>query len=346
MGISKPHDKFFKDVFSRPEVAQDFCRHYLPREIVELLDLSTLTQAKDSFVDENLRESFSDLLFKIKLKTGRDIYIYILFEHKSHRDPMVLFQILRSEVKIWDNDRKQRGNSKLRPIIPLVIYHGRRKWNVPLDFHSLFLWTEGMEKYLPQFEYLLVDIPRMKDEQIGGDALLKALLVVLKYIKQRDPREKAARIATAFRELKDRRSDIEEILYTVLLYLYQTIKAEDQTQVQQEFERTLREGAEIMPTLAEYYIQQGIEEGRKEGKQEGLQEGLQQGLQQGKQEGLREALREAREAVLDILQTRFNKVPRRLVKKITAIDDMEQLRELRKKSLTVSTLKEFDQDLQ
>jgi predicted transposase/invertase (TIGR01784 family) len=362
MGISKPHDKFFKDVFSRPEVAQDFCRHYLPREIVKLLNLSTLTQAKDSFVDENLRESFSDLLFKIKLKTGRDIYIYILFEHKSHRDPMVLFQILRSEVKIWDNDRKQRGNSKLRPIIPLVIYHGRRKWNVPLDFHSLFLWTEGMEKYLPQFEYLLFDIPRMKDEQIGGDALLKALLMVLKYIKQRDPREKAARIATAFRELKDKRSDIEEILYTVLLYLYQTIKAEDQTQVQQEFERTLREGAEIMPTLAEYYIQQGIEEGRKEGKQEGLQEGLQQGLQrgiqkgreegkkegkqEGLQEGLREALREAREAVLDILQTRFNKVPRRMVKKITAIDDMEQLRELRKKSLTVSTLKEFDQHLQ
>ncbi|MGI6455298.1 MAG: hypothetical protein ACOX5R_06690 [bacterium] len=52
------------------------------------------------------------------------------------------------------------------------------------------------------------------------------------------------------------------------------------------------------------------------------------------------------EAVLDILQTRFSNVPRRLVKKITAIDDMEQLRELRKKSLTVSTLKEFSQYLQ
>ncbi|MGI6455297.1 MAG: Rpn family recombination-promoting nuclease/putative transposase [bacterium] len=199
-----------------------------------------------------------DLRFKVKLKTGREIYIYILFEHKSFRDPVVLFQILRSVVKIWNNDRNQRGDDKLRPIIPLVIYHGRRKWNVPLDFHSLFLWTEGMEKYLPQFEYLLFDIPRMKDEQIGGDALLKALLVVLKYIQQCDPREKAARIATTFRELKGKRSDIEEILHTVLLYLYQTVKAEEQ--VQREFERTLREGAELMPILAEYYIQQGKEE--------------------------------------------------------------------------------------
>jgi predicted transposase/invertase (TIGR01784 family) len=321
MGISKPHDKFFKDIFSRPEVAQDFCRHYLPREIVELLDLSTLTQAKDSFVDEELRESFSDLLFRVKLITGREIYIYILFEHKSYRDPMTLFQILRSEVKIWDNDRKQRTGKKLRPMIPLVICHGRRKWNIPLDFQSLFLWTEGMEKYLPQFEYLHFDVPRMTDEQFDGDALLKTLLVVLKYIQQRDPREKAAKIAAAFRDLGEKRSDIEEILYTVLHYLYQTIKAEDQVQVKQEFERTLREGAEKMPTLAEYYIQQG----REEAKQQGIQE--------------------AREAILDFLQVRFNRVPKRVVAKVTAIDDMAELRELRRKALRVESLKEFEQFL-
>jgi flagellar biosynthesis/type III secretory pathway protein FliH len=141
----------------------------------------------------------------------------------------------------------------------------------------------------------------------------------------------AAKIATAFRELKEKRSDIEEILYTILLYLCQTVKAEEQVQVQQEFERTLREGAEIMPTLAEYYIQQGREEG------------IQKGLQKGKKEGLQEGLQRA---VLDILQTRFSNVPRRLVKKITAIDDMERLRDLHKKSLFVASLKEFSQYLQ
>ena len=112
MGISKPHDKFFKDIFSRPEVAQDFCRHYLPREIVELLDLSTLTQAKDSFVDEELRESFSDLLFRVKLKTGREVYIYILFEHKSYPDPVVLFQVCaaRSKSGTMIKTRGERAN--------------------------------------------------------------------------------------------------------------------------------------------------------------------------------------------------------------------------------------------
>jgi hypothetical protein len=66
----------------------------------------------------------------------------------------------------------------------VVIYHGREPWNIPLDFQSLFLWTEGLERYLPQFEYLLFDLPRMKDEEIDGKFLLKTSLILLKYILQ------------------------------------------------------------------------------------------------------------------------------------------------------------------
>ncbi len=50
MDSNNPHDKFFRDIFSRIEVVQDFCRHYLPQEILRLLDLSTLTLEKNSFI--------------------------------------------------------------------------------------------------------------------------------------------------------------------------------------------------------------------------------------------------------------------------------------------------------
>ncbi len=112
----------------------------------------------------------------------------------------------------------------------------------------------------------------------------------------------------------------------MLLYLYQTIKAEDQVQVKQEFENALREGAEKMPTIAEYYIQQGIEKG--------IEQGLEQGLEQ-----------EAREAVLDILHIRFNKVPKRLFAAISSLEEITFLRDLRRKALTVASLKEFEQHL-
>ncbi len=115
MEIHNSHDRFFKDIFSRTEVPQDFCRRYLPSGIVELLDLSTLTPAKDSFVDQELREYFSDLHFLVKLTTGREIYIYILFEHKSYLAERILFQILCYMVKIWEQDYRQEQSNTHHP---------------------------------------------------------------------------------------------------------------------------------------------------------------------------------------------------------------------------------------
>jgi predicted transposase YdaD len=53
--LANPHDAFFKQFLSRPEVAEDFLRQHLPDDIVPLLDLSALALQKDTFVDEELR---------------------------------------------------------------------------------------------------------------------------------------------------------------------------------------------------------------------------------------------------------------------------------------------------
>jgi len=62
----------------------------------------------------------------------------------------------------------------------------------------------------------------------------------------------------------------------------------------------------------------------------GIEKGLQQGL-----------LQDAREAVIDILETRFAQVSSALVAAIHQIDDPAILRGLRKKAVTVGSLEEF-----
>jgi len=42
MKIQNPHDKFFKETFSNVEVAKDFVRNYLPKSIVEIIDMKTM----------------------------------------------------------------------------------------------------------------------------------------------------------------------------------------------------------------------------------------------------------------------------------------------------------------
>jgi|LakMenEpi03Aug12_release.lakeMendotaPanAssembly.Ray.scaffolds.fasta_scaffold29442_2 hypothetical protein len=40
--LTNPHDRFFKQMLSRPEVATDLIRYYLPADIISLLGLTTV----------------------------------------------------------------------------------------------------------------------------------------------------------------------------------------------------------------------------------------------------------------------------------------------------------------
>lgn len=63
--IATPHDTYFRESFGRREVAQDFLRAQLPAELLAELDLDSLAVAKDSYVSADLRQSFSDLVYRV-----------------------------------------------------------------------------------------------------------------------------------------------------------------------------------------------------------------------------------------------------------------------------------------
>ncbi len=46
--VKNPHDRFFKETFSRAEVALDFVHNYIPPEIAALLEPVTLEISKDT----------------------------------------------------------------------------------------------------------------------------------------------------------------------------------------------------------------------------------------------------------------------------------------------------------
>ncbi len=162
--LTNPHDKFFKDLFTRQEAAQDFLQHYLPAEVAKLLDLSTLEIGKDSFIDPDLQEHFSDLLYKVALHSGQETYIYVLFEHKSYPDPLIAFQLLKYMVRIWEQALKQE--KPLLPILPLVVYHGAKRWTVDLELMALFGVPDELKPFVPNYRYWLCDLSQYSDEEI------------------------------------------------------------------------------------------------------------------------------------------------------------------------------------
>ena len=256
--VTNPHDKFFKQVLSREEVARDFVSHYLPEEVRECLDVDSLIVSKDTFVDQELREYFSDLLYSIDIKGGGPAYVYLLFEHKSFSDPVTGFHVLRYMVRIWELCQKRGETRPLPPIVPMVVYHGKGRWKVGLAFHDLFDLPEALGRLVPNFDYLLCDLTRYSDEEIKGAVSLRVCLLLLKHIFGDDLPEKLPEILGLLKGLSHQRSGLE-YLETVLRYV-----ASGASQIQREemikhvkdvFED--QQGGDMMATLAEEWIEEG-----------------------------------------------------------------------------------------
>ncbi len=80
--MQAPHDKLFRDTWSVKSVVAGFLQNNLPEDVLKLADLSSLEICKDSFIEKELKDFFSDLLYKISLK-GVPGYITI-YRQVSH----------------------------------------------------------------------------------------------------------------------------------------------------------------------------------------------------------------------------------------------------------------------
>jgi predicted transposase/invertase (TIGR01784 family) len=73
--LKHPHDHFCKELLTPTENASAFMESFLPSDVLDVLDVSQPLLDNDSFVDEALRDQHSDLLYRVKRKTGAAVYV-------------------------------------------------------------------------------------------------------------------------------------------------------------------------------------------------------------------------------------------------------------------------------
>jgi predicted transposase/invertase (TIGR01784 family) len=295
MTVHNPHDHFFRDSFSRPEIVRNYLEEYLPADLLLLLDLDHLTLQEGSFIDEELREHQSDLLYRARIRQdGRPVYLYFLFEHKSFPDSLVAVQLLRYLLRFWEEQVKHK--KRLAAILPLVVYHGEKVWRVPTDFFSLLEAPEGLRPYLLDFHYQLNDFSYLSDEEIRGEIWLRVCLSILRAVYDPGLRHELRPLVELIFQLSQKETGVE-YMRTILYYLTRATERVSREALEQVLLEQGAQGArgeQLMATIAQEYIQQGRQEGRQEGLQEGLEQGLEQGLER---------------SIIRILQRRFGELP-------------------------------------
>ncbi|CNF62753.1 putative transposase [Yersinia enterocolitica] len=117
-----PHDALFKNFMTQAATACDLLEFHLPPELRQLCDLSTLRLESGSFIENNLRACYSDVLYSLKTTAG-DGYVYALIEHQSSPDKHMALRMMRYAIAAMQS-HLEAGNDQLPLVIPMLFYHG------------------------------------------------------------------------------------------------------------------------------------------------------------------------------------------------------------------------------
>jgi len=75
----KKHDELARKFLTNVEIAKDFLQHHLTKDVLVKCDLNILTIESGSFVSDDLREFYSDVIYRVGLKGKPDgVYVYCL----------------------------------------------------------------------------------------------------------------------------------------------------------------------------------------------------------------------------------------------------------------------------
>ena len=281
-----PHDAIFKTFLNHPATARDFLRLHLPASLQKLCDLNTLQLESGSFIEDDLRAYYSDVLWSLKTREG-DGYIYTIIEHQSTADAHMAFRLMRYAIAVMHR-HLATGHKKLPLVIPMLFYHGTAS-----PYPYSLCWLDEFDdpkaaRQLYTAAFPLIDITVVPDDEIMQHRRMALLELIQKHIRKRDLMGLVEKLAILI--IKGHANDSQ--LKALFNYLMQVGDTAHFTEFLHEVAERLPQHKEKLMTIAERLRQEGhlngLQEGHMKGLQEGLQEGLQTGLQQGKRE---EALR-------------------------------------------------------
>ena len=303
-----PHDATFRQFLTQPEIARDFMELHLPAELLAICNLSTLKLESGSFVEDDLRQYFSDVLYSLKT-TGGNGYVHVLIEHQSTQDKHMAFRLIRYAVAAMQR-HLEAGHKKLPLVIPVLFYTGKRS---PYPYSTRWLdefYDPALAGSLYSNAFPLVDVTVIPDDDIAGHRSMAAQTLLQKHIHQRDLAELVDRLAPILLAGYLSSSQVISLVH----YILQAGETADAEAFVRELAQRVPQHGDALMTIAQQLEQKGIEKG--------IQLGEQRGIEKGRSEG-------ERQATLKIVRTMLqNGIDRITVMKMTGLteDDLAQIR--------------------
>ena len=308
------HDPAYKLLFSRPRMVRDLLDGFAARGWSGALDFDTLAPLPASFVSEDLQQRHGDLVWRIRFRDDRWLYLVLLLEFQATVDPAMALRMLTYTALLYqrlDADGVLRDHRALPPVLPVVLYNGRRPWTASVEMTDLVaVGSDLLAPYQPSQRYYLLDGARVADADLPADNLVSALIGLE---KTRD----AARLREALQALSDllRAQGDDHLTQAFVTWLHQGLRFAgplpsgegDPLAQLQETQTMLEENVrEWTRELLEQGRAQGIEQGIEQGRAQGVEQGRAQGIEQGRAQGIEQGRHEERALLCRLAARKFD----------------------------------------
>lgn len=204
------HDKSYKDIYSKKEIAIDLFRNYVNKEFTKDLNSDNLTLVNKSYISSDYEESESDIVYRAKIGDNETIF-YILLEFQSkidYRMPIRLFfyisEILREYSKNHEHSKNDK-NIRIPAVVPIVLYNGNKEWDAETEFRKIYYNNEIFHEGILNFKYYIFDINNSftKDELLKNKNATAAIFLLDQKVNPKEYLDRVKNIALLFNNLSE-----------------------------------------------------------------------------------------------------------------------------------------------
>src|ERR1041385_3731009 len=211
-------------------------------DLADKLDFTQAERVNRSFVPDDLQKQEADLLYRVPFQHGCGfVWVYVLLEHQSKPDRSMGFRLLSYMVQLWQtqvrgfqDQRLAPSKWKLHPVIPLVLYTGRRRWTHPLSLQAIMDVPDELQAFLPHWDTLFLNLHQTPPDALIG--LGEAVTLALRALQAAD--ESKETLAEALRDVASRLDalpdDVQAAFRKALMYLYLLIRHKRDEEEQDE----------------------------------------------------------------------------------------------------------------
>ena len=174
--MSKQHDSGYKEVFSYPEFVQQLIDGFMPDEISDMMDFSTLTLHSGNYITPLFEERLEDVVWSVDVTwkgITQPVFLYLLMEFQSKSDQTMPIRLMHYVACFYDHLIKNKtvnpSKQGLPPVLPIVLYNGSTDWSAKEDIYDMIRPEppEFLKVYQPHLRYYLIDESRYTDEELG-----------------------------------------------------------------------------------------------------------------------------------------------------------------------------------